>query len=131
MLSNLYSEYHAQNGMYYQEPEGATSIVDSRGNFQGYQNHSHQVIPVSSLNGMSESHIGYTEGHQAAVTSMDETYYRANNGMYYEEPKGVTNIVNMRGNFVGYQNSMGEVVSVTGLNSLTQAQYNQLGMNAG
>ena len=55
MSSGGYTQYHASNGRYYQEPVGSTNIVDKQGNFVGYQDksgtfHTVRTVPVTQVN---------------------------------------------------------------------------------
>ena len=61
---------------------------------------------------------------------MNDTYVHYNN-MYYAIPTGAIVMKSSTGAFLGYQTQAGETVSITGMNALTQEQYNQIGVNAG
>lgn len=55
MSSDGYTQYHASNGKYYQEPVGSTNVVDKQGNFVGYQDksgifHTVTTVPVTRVN---------------------------------------------------------------------------------
>ena len=54
---------------------------------------------------------------------MNDTYVNYN-GMYYAIPMGAIVMKSNAGAFLGYQTTTGETVSVTGMNALTQEQYN-------
>jgi len=55
MSSDSYTQYHATNGRYYQEPVGSTNVIDKQGNFVGYQDksgtfHTVTTVPVTRVN---------------------------------------------------------------------------------
>jgi len=69
--------------------------------------------------------IGVVEGHKAAVTSMDETYYHFNN-MYYKLPVDAIIMRNSENVFTGYQTSTGEQIMLSQMSGLDQTQFGAL-----
>lgn len=123
-------------------------MTNATGDFIGYRNNSGSVVSVNSITGLDQNqftaigyngitvgnqaaNIGIVEGQQAAQTSINDTYYHAENGLYYRVPTGVDYLVNGAGHFQGYQTSSGQFVNVDTLSGLTQDQYNNIGVTQG
>jgi len=122
--------YHSANGLYYEVPTGVTYLTNGTGDFMGYQNATGEIVSVNNLTGLTQNqynNIGVQEGQKAAQTSINMTYYHSRNGMYYHVPVGVEYLTNATGNFIGYRENNGTVVSVNDMDSLDQTQFNTIG----
>ena len=56
----------------------------------------------------------------ASSSSSSTSYYHSNNGLYYTVPSGATNLVNTNGQYIGYQNTSGDVVKASAIDVLNQ-----------
>jgi hypothetical protein len=81
--------------------------------------------------GVAAGNIGVAEGQQAAQTSMDYTYYHANNGLYYKVPVGASCLTDAQGAFIGYKTKSGQSVDVSSITGISQTQYNNIGFQEG
>ena len=109
---------------------GYKAMADSEGNVIGYASDKNSVVENRQYDYYMRN-TGKTEGLMAAKASMEATYYKDDKtNMYYKIPIGAIQVVDFFGNFVGYQTDIG-LVSVTGLTGLTQAEYNNIGVEEG
>ena len=110
--------------------EGYKAMADSEGNVIGFYNEGNSVVDNRQYDYYMRNE-GIKEGLMAAKASMDATYYKdAKTNFYYKIPVGAIHVVNSKGDFVGYRTDEG-LTNVEGLKGLTQAEYNNIGVEEG